>query len=184
MPDSPTCTAFVADRRLAAGTRSFVAAAVTAVPRGGPPIVVIDDVTGRVLDLDHADLHPGEPAERVGPGRPRLGVRGREVTLLPRHWEWLERQPRGASATIRRLVELEMRRDPEGERARDARDATSRVLTELAGDRPGYEEASRALYAGDEARFQARVGAWPADVAAYVTRMAAPWFTRPTPSPA
>ncbi|MFY0534142.1 DUF2239 family protein [Nannocystis pusilla] len=37
-----------------------------------------------------------EPPARTGPGRPKLGVVSREVSLLPRHWEWLERQPSGS----------------------------------------------------------------------------------------
>jgi hypothetical protein len=96
----------------------------------------------------------------------------REVTLLPRHWDWLARQRGGASAALRRLVEAASREDPEEPRRR-RRDAAYRVMTALAGDLPGYEEALRALYAGDDKRFSAQIKAWPRDVRAYVRRVAA-----------
>jgi hypothetical protein len=84
------------------------------------------------------------------------------VTLLPRHWDWLSRQPGGASVALRKLVEA-AQRDP-AEQARLGRDAAYRFLTTMAGDRPGYEEAARALFAGDTEAFRARIGDWPADV--------------------
>jgi hypothetical protein len=105
-------------------------------------------------------------------------VVAREVTLLPEHWEWLAAQPSGVSAALRRLVDAARRRAPGEERARRARDATSQFLTAMAGDRPGYEEATRALYAGDRSRFDALVRAWPKDVREHVARLAAGAFTR------
>jgi hypothetical protein len=111
------------------------------------------------------------------PGRPKLGVVAREVTLLPRHWEWLNEQPGGASVTLRKLVE-EARRSTAGEaRVRKAREACYRFMSILAGDEPGYEEALRALYAGDRARFELLTEQWPVDVRGHARRLAAPGFT-------
>ncbi|NVL67960.1 DUF2239 family protein, partial [Escherichia coli] len=101
---------------------------------------------------------------RVGPGRPKLGVVSREVSLLPRHWEWLEIQPNGISAALRRLVEEARKRDPEGDRARLAIEAASRFMSAMAGDLPNFEEASRALFAKDDERFVSLIAEWPADV--------------------
>jgi hypothetical protein len=103
--------------------------------------------------------------ERIGPGRPRLGVISREVSLLPRHWEWLETQPAGASAALRRLVDDARRNDP-GDAL--AIQATGRVMTALAGNLPNFEEATRALYARDRTRLNECVKDWPADVRTYV----------------
>jgi hypothetical protein len=119
------------------------------------------------------DAGAADAAPRSGPGRPRLGVVSREVTLLPRHWEWLEQQPNGISAALRRLVEEARRREPGPERARRAREAAGRFMTVMAGDRPGYEEASRALYARDRRRLAALIRRWPADVRAHVQRLVA-----------
>jgi hypothetical protein len=102
------------------------------------------------------------------------------VTLLPRHWEWLEDQPNGISAALRRLVDEARKREPGRERARRAAEAASRVMSALAGDRPGFEEASRALFAGDGERFSSLVRSWPADVREYVARLADPATGRAT----
>jgi uncharacterized protein len=111
-----------------------------------------------------------EAAPRT-PGRPRLGVVAREVTLLPRHWEWLNEQPGGASVTLRKLVE-EARRSTAGEvRVRRAREACYRFMNTVAGNEPGYEEALRALYADDRARFATCTEGWPADVRDHATRL-------------
>jgi hypothetical protein len=96
----------------------------------------------------------------------------REVSLLPRHWEWLERQPTSISAALRRLVDEARRREPGKQRARAARAATGRVMAAIAGNRPGYEEASRALFARDEARFLQLIRRWPPDIRAHLTRLA------------
>ena len=115
----------------------------------------IDDVLARAITKP----------ERIGPGRPRLGVISREVSLLPRHWDWLETQPAGASAALRRLVDDARRNDP-GDAL--AIQATGRVMTALAGNLPGFEEASRALYARDQTRLAEYVKDWPEDVRTYV----------------
>ena len=108
----------------------------------------------------------------AAPGRPKLGVVARQITLLPRHWEWLGEQPGGASVTLRKLVE-EARRSTAGEAAlRRSREACYRFMTTMAGDEPNYEEALRALFAGDAQRFAALTELWPPDVRDHARRLA------------
>lgn len=189
MEDAPSLTAFVAHHVLVRGALASVRQAALARLAEDPAarILVFDDQTGRQVDLDPGEL-PGQqvapdgvaerPEEGAAPsrGRPKLGVVGREVTLLPRHWEWLEQQPNGASAALRRLIDEARRTQVDAQRARQARDAAHRFMTAMAGDQPGYEEALRALFAGDEARFQAQLSGWPGELAAYASRLAAPSF--------
>lgn len=130
-------------------------------------LLAFDDETGRQVDLDLAPA-PVAPRPR---GRPSLGVEAREVTLLPRHWQWLAAQPGGASVTLRKLVEEARKR---GRSLRECQDAACRFLTVMAGDRPGYEEAIRALYAGDRENFDALAVLWPAAVAEHARRLAWP----------
>ena len=104
------------------------------------------------------------PSAPRGPGRPKLGVVAREVTLLPRHWDWLAQQPGGASVAFRRLVDAARRSGEDGDRVRRAQDAAYRFMSAMAGDRPHYEEAIRALFANDPARFEKLIAGWPADV--------------------
>jgi hypothetical protein len=106
-------------------------------------------------------------------------VAAREVTLLPRHWDWLGGQSGGASAALRRLVETAMRQDAGPQRRRQAQEAAYRFATAMAGDAPGYEEAMRALFAGDQARFEALTEPWPADVGEHARRLAAASFAPP-----
>ena len=129
--------------------------------------LIFDEETGRVVDIDPR-FPPTEDASR--PGRPKLGVVAREVTLLPRHWDWLATQPGGASITLRKLVE-EARRDPRS-KMKVARDSLYRFSTALVGDAPGYEEAIRALYAGQREEFIAYIEGWPEDVRAKLEEMA------------
>jgi hypothetical protein len=178
-----TYSAFAGERLVAAGSLEELLLRTKAfLDRGGEPgVLIFEDQTGRQVDFDFR----GTPAEvvaraaapaRQGPGRPRLGVVSREVSLLPQHWEWLEAQPSGISAALRRLVDEARRREPEKERARRAKEAASRFMTAMAGDRPGYEEASRALFAGDAARFASLVRRWPKDVRSHLERVAADAF--------
>jgi hypothetical protein len=180
-----TYTAFLGDRRVAHGDLRRVLAGVKRRPGRARPVLFFEDWTGRQVDFDlrgtvdaaiaRAEAAAAPPADApASRGRPRLGVVSREVTLLPRHWEWLEQQPNGISAALRRLVDEARRREPEKERARQAAAAASRVMTALAGDRAGYEEASRALFAGDRERLARLVASWPRDVRAYVLRLASP----------
>jgi uncharacterized protein len=172
-------TAFDGTRQIATGPLDAVALAVKAAIDGGTagPVLTFDDATGRVVDLDLRGSD-AEIADRVtqaprGRGRPRLGVTAREVTLLPRHWDWLAAQSGGASVTLRRLVD-EARKTAGGQsRARTVRETAYRFMSAMAGDLAGFEEASRALFAGDRARWERHSTAWPADLRAYLMTLAA-----------
>jgi hypothetical protein len=174
----PSWTLFVGERRAAAGAPAEVALAASAAAADASegPVLVFDDATGRVVDLDLRGA-PAEVAARYAPaprrrGRPKLGVEAREVTLLPRHWDWLTAQPGGASVALRKLVE-QARRDAGGAGERKARhEAAYRFMTSMAGDLPGYEAAIRALFADDRPAFDGRVAEWPVDVAAHAARLA------------
>ena len=178
----PCYTAFTGNRRIVTGPLEEMLRKTWRRLRAGDSetVLIFEDETGRQVDFDFrgsADevVSRAQSARSAKPqatrGRPKLGVVPREVTLLPRHWEWLERQPNGISAALRRLVDEARRREPEKERARRARDAASRFMTAMAGDRPGYEEATRALFAGDRARLASLVRSWPHDVRAHVERL-------------
>jgi hypothetical protein len=193
-----TFTAFAGERMIAAGsveemlraTKAHLDRGERASARGRgaagnapPQVLIFEDQTGAQVDFDfrgsvedvlaRIPAHPlfAPPAPHAGPGRPRLGVVSREVTLLPRHWEWLEQQPNGSSAALRRLVEEAGRQEPERERARRAAAAASRFMTAMAGDRPGYEEASRALFAADWPRLRRLVRRWPKDIRGHLERL-------------
>ncbi|WP_407572687.1 DUF2239 family protein [Deinococcus altitudinis] len=185
-------TAFHGSRRLATGPLNTVIQQIKAddLPPD-VPLLIFDDRTGRPVDLDlRGDLddiiaraHP--PQKPAGRGRPKLGVISREITLLPRHWEWLEAQPGGASAILRRLVDEARKRHPECELILAAQTATDRFMSVMAGDLPGYQEASRTLYASDHAAFQQHIQDWPEDVRAHTLHLAAPAFkeVRHLPTP-
>ena len=165
-----TCTAFDGFRRIAVGELDKVAVEARRALESGAagPVLIFDDTTGRVIDLDmrlneDAMLAALEPPARER-GRPKLGVVAREVTLLPRHWDWLKEQPGGASVALRKLVEEARRANGEKDRLREQRDATYRFMSAMAGDLPDFEEASRALFMGDRERFEALIGKWPEDV--------------------
>lgn len=193
-PESSPCTAFLGLRRLARGDRLHVArAAHAALARGAPePLLVFDDATAQLVELDlrgdaeavtqrytptPAPTEPPEPTDAArGRGRPKLGVVAREITLLPRHWDWLATQPGGASVALRRLVEAARKAAEAPDRQRRAREVAYRFMTALGGDLPGYEAATRALFAGDAARFEIALEAWPADVADYTRERAAGAF--------
>ena len=172
---------FHGDTRVAEGPLDAAMPRVReAILKGRAPPVVFDLATGKVVDLDLrgsladalARLEPPPSPEKRGPGRPKLGVTPREVTLLPRHWDWLAAQPGGASVALRKLVEGALKEAEGPDRARRAKDATYRLMTALAGDRSGYEEATRMLFAGDWTAFDAAVEGWPADVREAVRAMA------------
>lgn len=188
----PHFTAFMGPQRLAVGPLAEVALAVMKAARRAavPPIIVFDDATGQPIDLDlrgnerdvlaRLPRLPADPeavtdtaaAEPRGRGRPRLGVVAREVTLLPRHWEWLGAQPGGASVALRKLVEAARRANGDADRARAARDAAYRFMSIMAGNLAGFEEASRALFADDRRRFVGLVAGWPDDIRDHVVRLA------------
>lgn len=187
-PQIRTYTAFVGARLLGTGALEEIVRLIKARVDGGETerIAFFDDETGQVLDLDlrgspdeaiarlaeHPVLGPvvaeSEGPKRAGPGRPKLGVVSREVSLLPRHWEWLGEQSGGASVTLRKLVDEARKRTEVRDRARRAKEATHRVMWELAGNLAGFEEASRAYYANDPGRFSQEVAGWPEDVRRYL----------------
>lgn len=179
MDKDRTYTAFLGTDLLASGTRNEVLAALkNQFDRGADvPVLTFEDQTGTQVDFDMrgtlADvLARYRPAPvRVGPGRPKLGVVPREVSLLPRHWEWLEEQPSGASAAIRRLVDEARKRAPGQQEARSAIDAAARFLSAMAGNLPGYEEATRALYARDSEQLEELIRAWPEDLRLHISRL-------------
>jgi uncharacterized protein len=182
-----TCTAFAGLQRIASGPPEQVALAAKAALDAdlAQPLLVFDDQSGSLVDFDLRGTPqeilarlaidpPAAPAR--GPGRPKLGVVAREVTLLPRHWDWLGTQPGGASVALRKLVDAARATHAGADRRRHAQQSADRFMSALAGNAPGYEEAARALYAGDRARFAQSMVAWPADVRDHALRLAAGAF--------
>jgi len=178
----PSYTAFDGHRRLVSGQLAMVALAVRQAAGDATPgtILIFDDATGRAIDLDlrgtadeiraryaaapaNASVSAGADEPR-GRGRPKLGVVSREVTLLPRHWDWLAAQPGGASVALRKLVEDARRTHAAADRRRDAQARAYHFMSAIAGDLPGFEEAARALYANDLARLAELIAGWPDDV--------------------
>jgi uncharacterized protein len=178
--------AFEGDRAIASGNlRDVVSAAkATLDRRRDASILIFDSLTGGPIDIDfrgsieavlarlpRTPIAPaaddGAPSAPRRPGRPKLGVVAREVTLLPRHWEWLNAQRGGASVALRKLVDEARRASGDRDRERAAREAAYRFMSAMAGNLPGFEEASRALFAGDRLRFEQHTVAWPKDIRAY-----------------
>jgi uncharacterized protein len=190
MDQHATCTAFADGTFFTFGPPWEVALTVKAALEGGREgeILTFDDSTGRVIDFDlrgsnqevAARLRPASADAAKAPGRPKLGVVAREVTLLPRHWDWLAAQPGGASVTLRKLVDAARAATGERDKIRLAQQAADRFMSAMLGNQPGYEEASRALYAGDAARFDALSAAWPTDLRDHARRLAAPAFVTDT----
>jgi uncharacterized protein len=196
------CTAFAGSRRIGSGPLADVAVVAKAVIAGGAaePVLIFDDVTSQVVDVDFrgsdadviarlapmaaaadgardgsgAEVPPDSDAETPrGRGRPRLGVVAREVTLLPRHWDWLATQPGGASAAVRRLVDEARQTSAQKDRTRQAKESAYRFMSAMAGNEPGFEEATRALFANDAERFTEMTEAWPRDVRDHARALAA-----------
>jgi len=199
-PHNSVYTAFSHGRRVAHGRYDDIAralaAAVAATQADVPaPWLVFDDATGAPIDTpplpqDAARLKAGRagraaisaaqalakadecsPAPRAA-GRPRLGVVAREVTLLPRHWEWLSVQPGGASAALRRLIDKARKDNKSADSRRAASERSYKFMSAIAGDQPQFEEAARALFAGDAVRFAGHVADWPPDVREYLMQLA------------
>jgi hypothetical protein len=193
------CSAFCGEDRIARGGLRQVALKAKAIwERGEPrPIFIWENMTGRLIEIDlsgtDADVlrrvrdHQSHQAKgkgsneasqkkQCGPGRPKLGVVGREVTLLPRHWEWLRTQPGGASVALRKLVEQARLGNGDKDRARQSQQAAYRFLSFMGGNRPGFEEASRALFRGERESFEALIADWPADIRDFARKLAAGSF--------
>jgi hypothetical protein len=167
---------FVGYRLAARGDLATVALAAHA--HRDERLTIFDETTGHAIDLDLRGAGEEVLARLVAPasskptrGRPKLGVTAREVTLLPRHWDWLATQPGGASASLRRLVDQARREAGGADELRQMREATYRVMTTLAGDLPGYEEAARALFANDRERFDQLTADWPFDIGDYLREL-------------
>lgn len=195
---SGSCTAFAGATRIASGPPREVAQSCKVLMDAGDTrtLLIFDDATAAPVELDFrgslqdvlqrlsgdaseavtgvADLEAA-PASRA-PGRPKLGVVGREVTLLPRHWEWLNAQPGGASVALRRLVQQAQRTNEGKDRVRCSQEVAFRFMSAMAGNEPGFEEASRALFAGDRLRFEEHTTLWPLDVSDYAVTLAAVAF--------
>jgi hypothetical protein len=189
------CIVFEGDRCIAAGgLREVARAAKLALDRRkDASVLVFDGMTGGPIDLDFRgtvddvlarlpDISAPLTTEDVaapatrGPGRPKLGVVAREVTLLPRHWDWLAQQSGGASVALRRLVEEARRTNKDKDRVRHAQEAAYRFIAAMAENKPHYEEVARALFAGDAERFEGWTASWPVDVRDHARRLAAAAF--------
>lgn len=188
--------AFEGDRRIASGDLREVARAAKQVldQRHDASILVFDGRTSEPVDLDFRGSvddvlarlpetpgvveSPDDAAPSVprGPGRPKLGVVAREITLLPRHWDWLARQAGGASVAIRKLVEEARRTGEHKDRVRQAQESAYRFMSVMAGNRPHYEDAIRALFANDSADFEKLIADWPADIRGHASALAAQAF--------
>jgi len=192
-------TAFLGQRHLVSGPITEVALAVKRVePQTSEPIAIFSDETGRAVDFDlrgdesdvlarlaksvpldtRSSSEPlNEPSSHGLPGgrprgRPRLGVVAREVTLLPRHWEWLNAQPSGASVALRKLVEEARRTGGDRDRKRMAREAAYHFMSAMAGNLVKFEEAARALFADDRPHLKALIADWPADIRDHIIKLA------------
>lgn len=183
MPHDPCCTAFDGYRLVASGAYLQVALAIKALlaQAAKASVLVFDDDTGAQIDFDLRGTEQeisarltqaNEEAPTRGPGRPKLGVVAREVTLLPRHWEWLAKQPGGASVTLRKLVDEARRANAFKDSARASQERAYRFISAMAGDLPGFEEAARALFANDRQRFNGLIAAWPIDVRDHAAKLA------------
>ncbi len=198
-----SCTAFAGSQRVACGELKDVAEPCKALVDAGQTVLVFDDATAEPIEMDFRGSvqdvlqrltgvaaetssltrePQSAPAPRT-PGRPKLGVVGREITLLPRHWEWLNAQPGGASVALRRLVDQARRTNADRDRVRGSQEVAFRFMSAMAGDEPGFEEASRALFAGDGRRFDEHAASWPADVRDYARMLAADSFADQEASP-
>ena len=204
---TPSYTSFDGHKRIASGSLKVNALAVKhALTTGVPnPLLTFCDQTGQVVDIDtrgsdlemFARLPPdvcqfqgadsalidsADPGVPRGRGRPKLGVVAREVTLLPRHWDWLAAQRGGASVTLRKLVDEARRASVDRDRQRQTNERAYHFMSTMAGDMAGFEEASRALFANDTAKFHQLTEAWPTDVRDYLRHLADPLALPEVPS--
>ena len=179
--------AFEGTRRIAEGALATVAKATKSILDRGEaaPVLIFDARTSEPVELDFrghaadvvarlaANEHATAPApETRGPGRPKLGVVAREVTLLPRHWDWLRAQPGGASVALRKMIDAARNQSGDRDRARAAQEAAYRFMHAVAGNLPNFEEAARALFASDREKFSRMVAAWPIDVRDHAVALA------------
>ncbi|MBO9666434.1 MAG: DUF2239 family protein [Bdellovibrio sp.] len=178
-----TCTAFAGTKQIATGDVIEVALKVKKYLKddGKENVLIFDDVTSAQVELDlrgtteavtrrlEALREPGE--KKTGPGRPKLGVVSKEVTLLPQHWEWLALQPGGASVTLRKLIEEAKKKNFTKDQIRQAQEAVYKFMHAIAGDLPNYEEALRAMYAYDTKQFKKMIADWPKDLQEHILKV-------------
>ena len=184
------CTAFIGNRCIASGDLLHVARQTKEAAERGEsgPITIFEDETSKVIEIDfhgtmqqvmqqltQADQPVGtvDGQEKRGPGRPKLGVVGREVTLLPWHWNWLDGQPGGASVALRKLVEEARRTNQGKDQARRSQDAVYWFMSVMAGTLPNYEEALRAFYRKNQERFAELIEPWPSDIRDHLKKLVA-----------
>ncbi len=205
---SSHCIAFEGFERIASGEIKNVVAKTKAVLERGEraPVLVFDETTSELLEVDFrgplgdvlrrlelpetrssvdsAGRHAKGATDSTprGRGRPKLGVVAREVTLLPRHWEWLSAQPGGASVALRKLVDDARRSRQTADAIRRGQEAAYRFLHALAGNLPGFEEVTRALFAPNAEKFHELTETWPTDVRNHARRLAAAAFEPTAPS--
>jgi len=186
----PQVVGFVGWELVARGTLDEVVAAcrLASAQRPNQRTAFFDDVSGHAVEAPVAPTATRSPSEGVspivrsapaaereasdatgpqrkrGPGRPRLGVVSREVSLLPRHWEWLSAQRGGTSATLRRVIDAARKADGGTTERRRTIDAAHRFLWDIAGDLPCFEELTRALYAEQFQRVADLSCSWPTGV--------------------
>ncbi|HVY92515.1 MAG TPA: DUF2239 family protein [Bryobacteraceae bacterium] len=173
--ESSTYTAFLGWKRVASGPLEAVLRQIKQIKRpGDETLLIFEDQTGKQVDfdlrgsIDDVLARVAPHSARSGPGRPKLGVVSREISLLPRHWEYLEAQPQGASAAIRRLVDAARKQDSGESEMRAKIDAVGRVMNALGGNLRGFEEAYRALYARDRKGLERWIQGWPPDLREYI----------------
>jgi hypothetical protein len=182
------CTAFEGARCIAAGELADVARKAKAAVDQGEQVLIFDDATSEAIEVDFRGTAEdvlqrlarpdgkqktaAVPEAPRGPGRPKLGVVAREVTLLPRHWDWLNAQPGGASVALRKLVEEARRANKGKDRVRQSQEAAYRFMSVMAGNQPGFEEATRALFAAQRERFDQSVQSWPEDIRKHARKLA------------
>jgi len=190
MNEKSQYVAFEGGRKIASGElRDVALKAHKAIQACETAILIFNDASSEVIELDlrgssrdvlrkleETPIQAVEPEAPRKPGRPKLGVVAREVTLLPRHWDWLNVQPGGASVAIRKLVEEARRVHRNTDRVRKAKESAYRFMSTMAGNEPGFEEATRGLFAGDAIRFAEYSRQWPSDVRAHAARLAARAF--------
>jgi hypothetical protein len=163
-------TAFRKLHKVATGTAQDLLELLKDQPQG--EVIVFNDSTGSQIDLDLREKPPEIADEPRGRGRPRLGVIAKEVTLLPRHWDWLNLQPGGASVALRRLVDDARKTSGDRDRVRAAQEAAYRFMSAICGNLPGFEEATRALFAYDRRSFTHHIANWPEEVRDYAVKLA------------
>jgi uncharacterized protein len=189
-----SCTAFLGERCVASGTILEVAKEIKRtlgeIEQGS--VLIFDDSTSELVEVDfrgtlkdvlrkldqpEASAPPDQNDDRQrGPGRPKLGVVSREISLLPRHWDWLNAQPGGASVALRKLVEEARRIYRDRDRVRRSQEVAYRFMSAMAGNMPGFEEATRALFAGNLERFESLIDPWPADIRDHARKLSSSAF--------